>query len=193
MDKIDYSSYFWQSDLVRLRAIREADWEGEYRNRYDSHARLLLESEIELPPVPEEIRDATRSIQNFDTQSGRLFFSIETLDGIWVGGANLNGVDERNGVFSIGMQIDRPMRAKGYGTSAMQILLRYAFCERRLHKFNGTVLQGNEASCEMLRKLGCRQEGIRREVAFSNGVYHDEILFGLTADEFLQRPMIHTP
>lgn len=192
MDQINYTSYFWQNSLVRLRAIREEDWEGEYRNRFDSYARLLLESEIELPPVPEEIRDATRSIQNFDMQSGRLFFSIETLDGIWVGGANLNGMDERNGVFSIGMQIDRPMRAKGYGTSAMQILLRYAFGERRLHKFNGAVLQGNKASCEMLRKLGCRQEGIRREVAFSNGVYLDEILFGLTAEEFLQRPMMQT-
>lgn len=192
MDKMNSSSYFWQNDLVRLRAMREEDWEGEYRNRFDSHARLLLESEIELPPVPEEIRDATKKIQNFDTQSGRLFFSIETLDGIWVGGANLNGIDERNGIFSIGMQIDRPMRAKGYGTAAMQILLRYAFCERRLHKFNGAVLQGNQASCEMLKKLGCQQEGIRREVTFSNGVYLDEILFGLTAEEFLQRPMMDT-
>lgn len=63
-------------------------------------------------------------------------FTIETFDGTNVGSANINSIDEKNGTFSIGMQIGMAFRGKGYGTTAMKILLDYAFNERRLNKFN---------------------------------------------------------
>lgn len=82
------------------------------------------------------------------------------------------------------MQIDREHRGKGYGTVAMQILLRYAFFECRLNKYYGSVLEGNIASATMLKKLGCIEEGRRCQMVYTDGKYHDEILFGLTRDEF---------
>ena len=111
-------------------------------------------------------------------------FSIETLEGINIGAINLNSIDERNGTFSIGMIIDGHHRGKGYGTSAMNILLKYAFFERRLNKYYGSVLDGNIASATMLKKLGCKEEGVRKQMVYSGGKYHDEILFGLTKDEY---------
>lgn len=54
-------------------------------------------------------------------------FTIVNMDGENVGGVNLNSIDERNGTFSIGIQIDRDHRGKGYGTRAVRILLNYAF------------------------------------------------------------------
>jgi RimJ/RimL family protein N-acetyltransferase len=83
------------------------------------------------------------------------------------------------------MQIDRDHRSKGYGTAAMRLLLRYAFFERRLNKYNGSVLEGNIASATMLKKLGCREEGRRRQTVYTDGRYWDEILFGLTREEFV--------
>ncbi|MDQ0679772.1 RimJ/RimL family protein N-acetyltransferase [Arthrobacter pascens] len=59
------------------------------------------------------------------------------------------------------------------------------FFERRLNKFNDQVLEGNEGSAKMLKKLGCVQEGVRRQVIYMNGQYLDESLFGLTKEEFL--------
>lgn len=104
-----------------------------------------------------------------------------------MGGINLNSIDERNGTFSIGIQIDRDYRGKGYGTRAMTILLKYAFLERRLNKFNDYVLDGNEASAKMMKKLGCTQEGIRRKVIYTNGKYVDVMLFGITKNEFIEK------
>lgn len=49
MREINYSDYFWQDDQVRLRALREEDWENHYYNRFDSPARRLLECAVELP------------------------------------------------------------------------------------------------------------------------------------------------
>lgn len=86
------------------------------------------------------------SFIDFKTGTGRIMFTIENLNGENVGGVNLNSIDERNGTFSIGMQIDRDHRGKGYGTAAMRIVLRYAFFERRLNKYYGHVLEGNIAS-----------------------------------------------
>jgi len=186
MKELVYTNYFWQDDDIRLRAIEPEDWEGHYYNRFDTPARRLLECAVELPPTVTEAKNFTEKFSDFSPGTGRIMFTIENLNGENIGGINLNSIDERNGTFSIGIQIDRDHRGKGYGTKATRILLRYAFLERRLNKFNDYVLEGNEASAAMMRKLGCIQEGVRREVIYTNGKYHDLILFGLTKEEFIE-------
>lgn len=187
MKEINYKNYFWQNGLVRLRSIEEDDWEGHYYNRFDTKGRRLVNCEVELPPTKKEADEFVEKFINFKPGTGRLMFTIENHDGENVGALNLNSIDERNGTFSIGMQIDRDHRSKGYGTAAMEILLRYAFYERRLNKYYGHVLEGNIASATMMKKLGCVEEGVRRQMIYTNGRYHDEILFGLTKDEFTER------
>jgi RimJ/RimL family protein N-acetyltransferase len=184
MRDINYDTYYWQDDFVRLRAMEPGDWEISYENRYDSGGRRLLQYEIELPPTVQGERDAVERYCAFDGGSGRLMFTIETLEGENVGALNLNAIDEKNGTFSIGMQVDRDHRGRGFGTAAMRILLRYAFFERRLNKYHGHVLEGNVASARMLVKLGCVQEGVRRQQVYTDGKYHDTILFGLTREDF---------
>lgn len=186
MKSISYDNYYWQNELVRLRAIRFEDWENDFPNYFDSNARFFLEEEIELPPVEELVQEQYRKFANFNQETGRTMFTIENLDGIPVGGLNLNSVNERNGTFGIGIQIGIEHRNKGYGTAAMRILLKYAFLERRLNKFNSGCVEGNNASIKMHQKLGCVQEGIRRQMYFSDGRYFDWILFGLTKDEFVE-------
>ena len=185
MRKINYDNYYWQNDLVRLRALKEEDWEEAYYNNFDSKARTMLQYELELPPVIEEAKEGNSQFVGFKPGTGRLMFGIETLAGEYVGSFNLNAIDEKNGTFSIGMQIGVGHRGKGYGTAAMRILMGYAFFERRLNKYNGSVIKWNVGSATMLKKLGCVQEGIRRQNIFTDGRYVDEILFGLTKEDFI--------
>ncbi|TDX49149.1 GNAT family N-acetyltransferase [Orenia marismortui] len=185
MKDIKYKDYYWQNDLLRLRAMRPEDWEEHYYNLFDSKARRLLQYELELPPTIKDAKAMTEKFAYFDPESGRLMFTIESLAGEVVGALNLCGIDEKNGTFGIGIQVGRDYRGQGYGTAAMRILLNYAFNERRLNKFNVSVLEGNIASETMMKKLGCVQEGIRRQTVFTNGKYMNEILFGLTREEFL--------
>lgn len=186
MREIDYTNYFWQDNNVRLRAIQDEDWESCYINDFDTPARVFLECAIELPPTIVGAKKFVEENANFSSTNRRIMFTIENLEGNSIGGINLNSIDERNGTFSIGIVIDKEFRGKGYGTSAMKILLKYAFLERRLNKFNDYVLDGNEGSAQMMRKLGCVQEGVRRQVVYINGRYRDFILFGLTKDEFIE-------
>ncbi len=186
MKPINLENYFWQEGTVRLRALAGKDWEAHYYNRFDTEARRLLNYEVELPPTEVEARNMVEGFKDFNYDSGRIMFTIENLEGENVGGVNLNSIDEKNGTFSIGMQIDRDNRGKGCGTAAMRIVLRYAFLERRLNKYNGAVLENNTGSAKMLKKLGCTQEGVRRQTVYTRGQYRDEILFGLTREEFLE-------
>lgn len=186
LQKVDYSNYFWQDDKVRLRAIQPEDWQGDYLSKFDTPARRFLACAIELPPTISGSKTFAEENADFSPKNGRIMFTIENEEGKNIGGINLNSIDERNGTFSIGIIIDKEYRGKGYGTSAMNILLKYAFLERRLNKFNDCVVEGNEGSVKMMEKLGCVKEGVRRQVVYINGQYVDLILFGLTKDEFVE-------
>ncbi len=184
MKEINYEQYYWQNELVRLRSFEEEDWEGHYYNRFDTPARRLLNYEVELPPTVEEAKKMIEHFIHFKPDTGRLMFTIENHEGENVGGINMNSIDEKNGTFSIGMQIDGDHRGKGYGTAAMRILLSYGFFERRLNKYYGSVIDGNAGSSRMLNKLGCKEEGRRSQMIYTDGKYHDEVLFGLTKEEY---------
>ncbi|MBT2292128.1 GNAT family N-acetyltransferase [Paenibacillus albidus] len=184
MREIDYTHYFWQNDSIRLRAVHPEDWEAHYINRFDTTARRLLENAVKLPPTITEAKSFTETYGDF--ASSNLTFTIENLNAENVGGIHLNRIDERNGTFHIRLHIDRDHRDKGYGTNALNILLKYAFFERRLNKFNTAVLEGTEAAAAMLRKSGCVEEGIRRQDIYTNGQYMSSILFGLTKKEYVQ-------
>lgn len=67
---------------------------------------------------------------------------------------------------------------------AMRILLRYAFCERRLNKLNNAIIDGNTASLRMFEKLGAKVEGVRRQMVYTDGRYWDETLVGITQADF---------
>ena len=189
MKPIAYDKYYWQNDLVRLRAWAFEDWEEAYPSYFDSEGRFLLQEEVELPPVAASIQEESRRFADLSPETRRLMFAIETLDEVAVGGLNLNSMNERNGTFSIGIWIWVDFRGKGYGTAAMRILLKYAFLERRLNKLNSGCVEGNVGSTKMHGKLGCVQEGVRRQMYYSDGRHLDWILFGLTKDEFVENEL----
>lgn len=178
---------YWQNEQVVLRAMEPEDWQAGFDSYYDSDARRMLQYQLELPITEKKAQSDTEYFSHFNQESGRLMFTILNKEGDIVGAVNLNSIDERNGLFSIGMQISSGHRAKGYGTAAMKILLDYAFNERRLHKFNVSVIDYNIGSATMLQKVGCQKEGVRREVIYMKGKHYDEVLYGLTATEFNQK------
>ncbi|GAA0773758.1 GNAT family protein [Clostridium subterminale] len=185
MREIIYDNYYWQNDLVRLRAWSEDDWEWDYYTNFDTSAGRLADYEVDLPPTALNSKKYSERIANLSTNNCRIAFAIDTLDGIHVGRINILLDDDKNGTFGIGLKIDRDHRGKGYGTSAVKLLLKYGFMERRLNKYSVSVLEGNEGSIKMHKKLGCEQEGVLKQNIYTNGRYYDEIYFGLTKEMYL--------
>ena len=182
MERNIYSNYYWQNNKIRLRFTEPKDAEVNIQIALDNDGLSLAHEKITLPP---EINKATENIKT-ENNSEAPSFVIETLDGEFVGHTGYNYINERDGTFAIGMFLIKEQRSKGYGYAAMLMLLEYAFNERRLHKFNGWCLDDNLVSANMMKKLGCKQEGIVREEAFLNGKYHNRLLFGMTENEYRQ-------
>jgi RimJ/RimL family protein N-acetyltransferase len=185
--EVDFTKDYWENYGVRLRPVRFEDWKKYYDNLSDSDGMFLLYNEIELPYDEENAKLSWREwVGNGVDKDDRIKFAIDTIIGINVGRANIHGIDERNGTFGIGIQINDGYRGKSYGTSAMKIMLDYAFNERRLHKFQTFIIEGNIASEKMLTKLGCVKEGVIRDAVFHKGKYWNQIHYGLLAEEYNQ-------
>jgi RimJ/RimL family protein N-acetyltransferase len=180
------SSYFWEGRLVRLRAMNEDDTRIWLENQFESEIDRTLNPGIELPKTESDRADFYARFGEFRDAEGRIMFTIETLDGTVVGGLNINGIDRRHGTFNIGSRIYTKYQGNGYFAEAKRIVLRYCFNELRLHKYNASVLETNEAMLRHFKRIGAKPEGRRREVVFTNGQYYGELLFGLTAEEFAE-------
>lgn len=181
---VDYSRYFWQGEKVRLRPLRIEDAEQGFIDSLDSPSRQLLQLGIELPTSVEILRSSLEKYVGCKDADGLILFVIENLEGVDVGGISLHSRDQKNGIFSFGIVINREHRRKGYAEEAVRILLRYGFWERRYQKCNSACVHTNEASIKLHKKLGFVEEGRRRRQVFFNGEYHDDVLFGLTREEF---------
>ena len=115
---------------------------------------------------------------------GAVVFMVENLAGETVGGISLHSRDRKNGIFSFGVVTDREQQGKGYAEDAVRILLRYGFWEGRFQKCNSACVATNEGSIRLHEKLGFAQEGRVRRRWFLGGEYCDDVLFGLTREEF---------
>lgn len=180
----DYSHYFWQGEKVRLRPLRIEDAEQSFISSLDSPSRQLLQLGIELPTSVEFMKSSLEKYAGCKDTGGVIVFAIENLEGVNVGGISLHSRSQKNGTFSFGIIIDRGHRGQGYAEDAVRILLRYGFWERRYQKCNSACVHTNEASIKLHKKLGFVEEGRRRRQFFLNGEYHDDVLFGLTREEF---------
>ncbi len=111
-------------------------------------------------------------------------FAMDNLDGVTVGWVTLHSRDQKNGTFGFGVAVYRAYRGLGYAVDAVRILLKYGFWEQRYQKCNSMCLHSNEASVRLHKKLGFIEEGRIRRNCFFDGQYHDEVLFGMTREEF---------
>ena len=64
------------------------------------------------------------------------------------------------------------------------LVLRYAFHELRFQKYNIRCLATNQPMVRHATRLGCQAEGRIRRHIYTEGQYHDELIFGLTREEF---------
>ena len=178
------NSYFWELDGVRLRPYHADDWEKKYAEMLDSDTRRLLMGSIEPPCLPETLRRRYAHPDSFDGDDDRLSLAIESAEGKFAGWISLYAIDRENGTFSLSFGVFPEYRRRGLALTACRMALRYAFWELRLMKCNSACLEDNTASAALHAKLGFLPEGRRRRTVFTGGRYRDQLLFGLTSEEF---------
>ncbi|NOU88678.1 GNAT family N-acetyltransferase [Paenibacillus sp. LMG 31460] len=176
-------SNIWSGSKVRLRPVLPSDWKAFHENDQDSGGARLCDF-IHFPRSEDGTKSWAEYKSSKPSDGDNVFLAIESLDGTLVGSITANSCDTRNGTFKYGIAIFRKHWRKGYAFEATKILLRYYFDELRYRKVNAYVYAFNEGSCALQDHLGFIQEGILREMIFTNGRHYDEYVYGQTKDEF---------
>jgi len=184
MSDFDYTDYFWAGELVRLRGLTADDAETSFANALDSPGRQVLQLGIELPTSIEALRIELEKRAHCKNVDGVIVFAIDNLEGEHVGSISLHSRRGKNGTFGFGINVYKPHRNNGYATDAVRVLLRYCFHERRFQKCDSACVATNDASIALHKKLGFVEEGLRRREHYLNGQFVDDVLFGLTREEF---------
>ncbi|MDA1003992.1 MAG: GNAT family protein [Chloroflexi bacterium] len=174
----------FEGERVRLRPIEPGDWHAFHADSRDSDAERM-QSSVSPGRSAESARRWTEAQAIADDEENRRF-AIESLEGgTLVGTINAVRADRRNGTFWYGLGIFRAHWRRGYASDAVRVLLRYYFGERGYQKVNAGVYAFNEPSLALHRALGFVEEGRERRHVFAAGEYHDALLFGITAEEFV--------
>jgi RimJ/RimL family protein N-acetyltransferase len=82
---------------------------------------------------------------------------------------------------------EKDMWSKGYGTEAMELLMRYAFEELGLHRLELMTFDFNERGIRVWEKCGFRREGVMRKARLANGEWADLYLYAMLEDEYRGR------
>ena len=180
-NEIDFSKYFWQDDLVRVRRSKPDDWKHHKSLGYDSDERFFSDYAQELPNDEDVWKEGWENYVKANWNSNdRILLAFETHDGKYVGGGNLHGINERNGTFGMFVGADE----ERYAIAAAEMMLNYAFNERRLNNCHTGFIKNDTIYQPVFVKLGFKLEGTRRQQVFHKGQYWDENLYGLLAEEF---------
>lgn len=174
----------YQGEKIRLREYRKEDTAQALAYINDVEVKRLLNPGI---PFLNTYEDEEKWITSLSAKKDEYSFAIETLDtGAYIGGCGINSIDWKNSVAVIGIFIgDKDYWSKGYGTDAMEVLIRFVFEQMNLHKIKLHVYSFNPRAIRCYEKCGFVKEGVLRQEVFRDGQYHDEIVMGLLREEYV--------
>lgn len=93
-------------------------------------------------------------------------------------------VDDGAGRAEVAGWIADEAQGKGYATDGLELAVKYAFDDRRLHKLVARVFEWNDASKRVLEKVGFEEEARLSEHFYIDGEYVDTHMYGLLEDDY---------
>ncbi|MBI5496272.1 MAG: GNAT family N-acetyltransferase [Deltaproteobacteria bacterium] len=125
----------------------------------------------------------------YTSETDVVFAIVRTSDGTHVGSCGLHRIDSVDRSAEAGIMIgERTAWGHGFGTDAMELLLRYAFDVRGLNRVELEVFGDNARAIATYRKLGFREEGVHRQRRFKQGAFRDVLWMAMLRDEWKARP-----
>lgn len=185
-----------QTQLFEARDIRfgpidhEAHPEIESRWTHDAEFLRLMELKPARPLSPAMVKKQYESIEKkMDEEKNLFYFTIRArTDDRLIGKAVIEWVNWANGNAWLVLGIGSPQdRRQGYGSQALEMLLRYAFDELSLFRVTAAIPEYNEAALGLFRKFGFVEETRRRQALYRDDRRWDLMCYGLLRSEWEAR------
>ena len=173
----------FQGKLVRLVAPSERDAADLARWTEDASYLRAVDSDYARPLSPEE---AVQRLGPDNADPSRVEFHLRALsDDRLIGFVAIHSIEWNNGggLLAIGIG-EAGYRGKGYGSDALQLILRYAFHELNLYRVGLDVIATNTRAIRAYERMGFQPEGRMRGAVLRDGNRTDRIFMGILRDEW---------
>jgi len=184
----------FEGRLVRLTSVDpDKDAEIERKWTHDLEYLHMLTEQIAMPLSIFQIKKRYEKLEKEMEESGRQFYFAvrakaaaghESPDRL-VGFVNLSWIEWSHGSGRLSLGIGSPQdRRRGYGTEALQLIIRYAFHELNLQRVTLGVFDDNQRARRSYEKAGFVFEGHLRGTLQRDGQRRGEYLMGILREEW---------
>lgn len=175
--------------IITLRAIEEQDLELLHKWANDPITQDGI-GETHFPSSMDFHKTWFQNLKN-DRLNQRFVVDVSESDSDYriIGISTIMNIDWRNRHAWHGLVIGEPShRGKGYGIDAIMATMRYAFEELNLERLDGSMIEYNKLSISTYcgKRLGWKEEGRRRNYFFRKGRFWDQILVGITKQDYME-------
>jgi RimJ/RimL family protein N-acetyltransferase len=178
----------FEGKLIRLGPINhEKDPEVESRWTHDLSLMRALSRQPALPLSVAQIKKKYEAIEKEVDESKKLFhFTIRSReDDRMLGFTRIEWIEWTHGTCNLKIAIGDPLeRNKGFGSDALQLLMRFAFSELNLYRLSVVVGEDNQAGLRFFKRHGFVEEVRRRKSLLRDGQTWDLIHLGLLREEW---------
>ena len=151
-------------DLEIIHAIENDESVWEISNTQTPYSKFLIKQYLE---------HSQKDI--FEVKQLRLVISNYNEDAL--GLIDLFDFDFKNGRAGVGILVkDEADRKKGYGSEALQLLIKYSFTHLGLHQLYCNISEENQASLKLFTKHNFQIIGLKKDWNYVNGSYKNEYL-----------------
>jgi RimJ/RimL family protein N-acetyltransferase len=172
-----------RGEKVYLSAWRKEDIPLVTRWFQNPEFMRLLDAE---PAAPKTEKYPEEWIERAEKSNKEFSFPIRLVsDDSLIGLVELEGIEWNQGYGWLGIGIGDPAYwGGGYGSEAIELLLRFGFWELNLHRIQLSVFTYNQRAIAAYEKLGFIHEGTLRETLQRDGQRYDMRIYGMLRREW---------
>jgi RimJ/RimL family protein N-acetyltransferase len=178
---------FEEQDVVFGPIDFESHPAVESKWTHDAEFMRLLEIKPVRPLSAEMVKKQYEAIEKeMEEDKNLYYFTIQTRENNqFIGKALIEWIDWTNGNGFLRLGIgESEFRRKGYGSQALQMLLRFAFNELNLYRVTAVVPAYNEGAMRLFQKFNFVEEIRRRKAIQRDAEAWDLVSFGLLNAEW---------
>lgn len=116
---------------------------------------------------------------------------VRRSDGMVMGHVALKWTDATAAQAEIRFAMGPAFRRQGFAEEAVGAVMRFAFEKHKLHRIFARTAGRNNASAQLLKKLGLRLEAHYREHALFQGEWDEELHFAILDREWARGAKVH--
>jgi RimJ/RimL family protein N-acetyltransferase len=171
-----------ETERLLLRRLTPADVDTAVAHELDPEIMRFIRD----VPTPEAARQKVLAfLEPWRAEEGRWLILAVVPKGQerMVGIVGCRVTTAAHEAMELGYRLHSDVHGRGYASEASQRLVDFLFDEVGLHKLIALCTAENTGSYRVMEKLGMQREGCMRQYARIGGRWHDELVYGLLADE----------